>query len=215
MMNPGRCFGLLATLFLASCAGSSTDVESIFDGRQVCLNEGEVRVFSTSMETTSVDDDADELMVTYRSGDRVFDRLKSRLGTQPGGIDYLLYSLTIMDESELGDYLDHDAVHDAFALKGSFEGAEREEVAAGMFKVVKPSEPYSWQVFRESETVDDSANELWIGSCVQLGQSVKCSYSREYENYLLEVELPEPFLMAKSQVMSAVERDIERRLFCG
>lgn len=209
-----RLIALLTILFLISCSKSNGQNEMYFNGKKVCLDDSNVQLLSSNIGISGLDKGSGMLKVTYRSGDSLFDRLTGELGEPMGNIDYLSYSLMTLKESDVSKYVKHEMIQEAFYRVGSFEGAVLEDMKPGFIKVRRRMETYAWQVFREAVHPEDNAFDLWVGDCMKLSNSLKCSFFDVYENYLLEVDLAENFLLEKSRVKKEIELDIKNNLFC-
>lgn len=185
-----------------------------FNGKRVCLDERSVQLLSSGVGTSGFDKSAGMLKVTYRSGDTLFDDLVSKLGVPMGNMDYLSYSLMVLNESEISKYNKHELIQEAFERTGSFNAAVIEDVNSGFIKVQRRMETYAWQIFRKPTSPEDGAYDLWVGDCMKLSNSLKCSFFYVYENYLIEVDLAENFLLKKTYVKKEIESDIKNNLFC-
>ncbi len=93
-------------------------------------------------------------------------------------------------------------------------GNMQEELKPGFVKIRRRMETYAWQVFKETVLPEDNAFDLWVRDCMKLSNSLKCSFFDVYENYLLEVDLAENFLLEKNHVKNEIELDIQNNLFC-
>ncbi|MDZ7925170.1 MAG: hypothetical protein U5M23_14210 [Marinagarivorans sp.] len=210
-----RVIALLTFLFIISCSKSNGPDKMYFDGKEICLDSSKVELLS-SVKTgiSGLDKSSEMLKVTYRSGDPLFDLFVGQWRVPEGNINYLSYSLMKLTESEIDKYRSHKMIKDAFNRTGSFEGATPEDMKPGFVKIRRRMETYAWQVFKSPVNSDVNAFDLWVGDCIKYSNSLKCSFFYIHENYLIEVDLAENFLLEKPRVIKEVELDIKNNLFC-